>query len=68
VYSRDEPHDLALIHSLMLDFDLDLANNYDSVHHGSKQAGERFAHGLVDHHVCWYIDGTRFVWSELFEG
>ena len=50
VHSGDEPHYLVYLNSLQLDGDLNLANNYASVHEGSNQAGARFARAPLDHH------------------
>ncbi|MCI0573358.1 MAG: hypothetical protein L0Y66_21640 [Myxococcaceae bacterium] len=63
----DEPHYLVLLHSVLLDGDLDLKNNYLSVHMGSLQAGNKFARTSIDHHSSWYVDGVRRVWVELFQ-
>jgi hypothetical protein len=39
----DEPHYLLILNSLINDGDLDLKDNYESVHQGSLQAGKKFA-------------------------
>lgn len=67
VLAGDEPHYLVLIHSVLLDGDLDLKNNYASVHQGSDQAGRAYAGLPLDHHTLWYIDGRRVPWPDLFE-
>ncbi|WP_224366318.1 hypothetical protein [Hyalangium versicolor] len=67
VNSGDEPHYLVVLNSLLLDGDLDLKNNYLSVHLGSLQAGAKFAGSSIDHHSSWYVDGERRVWVELFQ-
>src|SRR5262249_23622276 len=67
VYSGDEPHYLVMINSLIEDGDLDLSNNYQSVHEGSFQAGLRFRAKPLDHHVAYYVNGKYNKWDELFE-
>ena len=67
VCSGDEPHYLVLLNSLLNDGDLDLANNYASVHQGSFEAGEAFAGSAVDHHVVYYVGGERHPWSEFYD-
>ncbi|HQU42624.1 MAG TPA: hypothetical protein PK867_07415, partial [Pirellulales bacterium] len=67
VHSGDEPHYLVMLNSLLADGDLDLANNYGSVHQGSNDAGASFAHSALDHHIRWY-DGNRLMgWWQIFE-
>ena len=67
VQSGDEPHYLVMIHSLLDDRDLDLANNYRSAHEGSLAAGRRYAGAPLDHHTVWFVDGARMTWRQLFE-
>ena len=67
VQSGDEPHYLIMIHSLIRDGDLDLANNYRAAHQGARDAGRFFAGRPLDHHTVWFIDGTRVNWSDVFE-
>lgn len=66
VFSGDEPHYLVAVNSVVRDGDLDLANNYDSVHRGSCQAGCSLRKNPLGHHVIWYEDGRRIEWSEIF--
>ena len=48
----DEPHYLVLINSLLDDGDLDVSNNYASVHAGGQDAGLFYAVGRnLDHHA-----------------
>jgi hypothetical protein len=65
--SGDEPHYLLLLNSVLNDRDLDLANNYVSVHQGSLQAGEAFAGSALDHHVVYYVRGERRWWSDFYD-
>lgn len=67
VYSGDEPHYLIIIHSLILDGDLDLANNYAAVHKGSTQAGRHFAGVALQHHTVWFENGERRNWGRVYE-
>lgn len=67
VQAGDEPHYLVMISSLLHDGDLDLANNYQSAHAGSWQAGRRFAGKPLDHHTVWFVDGVRTFWRDVFE-
>jgi hypothetical protein len=36
IHSGDEPHYLVTLHSLLIDGDLDVSNNYDAVHKGAQ--------------------------------
>jgi hypothetical protein len=67
VYSGDEPHYLVMLNSLLLDGDLNLKNNYDSVHAGSWQAGRAFAWSALDHHTYLYMDEKLWGWHSLME-
>lgn len=67
IFSGDEAHYLLAIHSLMLDGDLDLANNYDAVHKGAKQAGRNFAGAALDHQSVWFENGKRQSWDQIYE-
>lgn len=67
VHSGDEPHYLILINSLIDDGDLDVANNYASVHTGGHDAGRKFFRWPLDHHVVWYRQEHRYHWSEAYE-
>jgi hypothetical protein len=67
VYSGDEPHYLVSINSVVLDGDLDVANNYAAVHRGASQAGQRFAGSALDHHTVWFEGATRRDWNKVFE-
>lgn len=66
VASGDEPHYLVYLHSILEDGDLELANNYESVHKGSDQAGLLAQGGNLDHHVIWYVGDRRVFWYEIF--
>jgi hypothetical protein len=67
INSGDEPHYLLMVNSLLMDGDLDLANNYRRVHSGLDDAGRSFAGQLLDHHVSWYINGRCFLWPDIYE-
>lgn len=67
IHSGDEPHQLVLINSVVRDGDLDVANNYASVHAGGQEAGRKFAGSPLDHHVVWYIHHRFTRWWELYE-
>jgi hypothetical protein len=62
----DEPHYLIMLNSVIQDGDLDLRNNYDSVGQGSHQAGARYGAGFLDRHVSFWINGQRFIASQVF--
>ena len=66
-YSGDEVHYLVAINSVIGDGDLDLANNYRSVHDGSEQAGYWSRHRPLDHHTAWVENGARRIWWDVFE-
>lgn len=67
VFSGDEPHYLVMLNSILLDGDLDLTNNYASVHQGSEQAGQRLAGSLLDHHTVWFKNDQRKDWPRIFQ-
>ena len=67
VQSGDEPHYLIMIHSLIRDYDLDLANNYRDAHRGAPDAGWRHAGRPLDHHTVWVIDGVRADWRDVYD-
>jgi hypothetical protein len=67
VQSGDEPHYLVMIHSLIRDRDLDLANNYRAARRGAPDAGRFFAGRPLDHHTVWFIEGVRVNWSDVFD-
>jgi hypothetical protein len=67
VYSGDEPHYLVMINSLLLDGDLDLANNYAAVHNGASEAGRWFSGWPLDHHTVWFEGTTRREWRAVYE-
>jgi hypothetical protein len=48
IHSGDEPHYLIILNSLIRDGDMDLANNYASVHAGGTDAGLSFAGQALD--------------------
>jgi hypothetical protein len=50
-----------------LDGDLELANNYNSVHQGSEQAGYRFRGLGLDHHTMWYEGKQLWHWFQFYE-
>jgi hypothetical protein len=64
----DEPHYLVLINSLLNDGDLDLANNYQSVHRGEPDAGRHWqGYKALDHHTTYRAtDGGRCVWQNCY--
>ena len=68
VTSGDEPHYLAMLHSLVSDHDLDLSNNYDQARLGSVEAGVGWAGAAIDHQVAWYDSkGGRWGWDSVYE-
>ena len=67
IHSGDEPHYLVLINSVVEDRDLDVKNNYASVHQGGNDAGRKFAAAPLDHHVTWYLHNRCTPWWEIFE-
>src|SRR5262249_45684788 len=67
VYSGDEPHYLVIINSIILDGDLDLANNYAAIHMGSPQAGEDSSGRALIHHTVWFESGSRKEWWRIYE-
>ncbi|MBS2019074.1 MAG: hypothetical protein JST00_39770 [Deltaproteobacteria bacterium] len=66
VASGDEPHYLVYLHSILEDGDLDLENNYVSVHRGSDQAGLLATGGALNHHAVWFVGERRVFWYEIF--
>jgi hypothetical protein len=67
IFSGDEPHYLVLINSLILDGDLDLANNYAAARRGSADAGRIRAGYALDHHTVWFENGERRNWWQVYE-
>lgn len=67
VHSGDEPHYLVILNSVIQDGDLDLSNNYASVHAGGIDAGRSFKGQALDHHVSWYQNGKIIYWWQVFE-
>jgi hypothetical protein len=67
VFSGDEPHYLVIINSVIIDGDLDLANNYVAVHNGAAQAGHDFIGSTLDHHTVWFENGVRINWFRKYE-
>jgi hypothetical protein len=67
IFSGDEPHYLLSIHSVILDRDLDLANNYAAVHEGATHAGQSFAGSALDHQSVWFENGQRRNWETVYE-
>lgn len=67
VTSGDEPHYLAMLHSLVSDHDLDLANNYDQARQGSVEIGAGRSGAAIDHQVSWFgEDGRRRSWDSVY--
>jgi hypothetical protein len=67
IWSGDEPHYLLILNSVLNDGDLDLSNNYASVHAGSEQAGLRFSREpTLDHHTTWVDRGGRVNWQSQY--
>jgi len=68
VTSGDEPHYLAMVHSLLSDHDLDLANNYDRARQGSIEVGLGRIGAPLDHQVAWYgADGRFRGWDSVYD-
>ncbi len=57
----DEPHYALMAHSIAVDHDLDLRNDYAAVDAGSNAAGRKFAGRTLDPHLRHY--GDRIVFS-----
>jgi hypothetical protein len=56
-----------MINSIILDGDLDLANNYAAIHLGSSQAGEDSSGSALIHHTVWFESGSRKEWWKIYE-
>lgn len=68
VFTGDEPHYLVMINSMLLDGDLDLANNYGAAHEGAPQAGKYFSGDpFLAHHTVWFEHGLRRIWYQIYE-
>jgi hypothetical protein len=69
ISSGDEPHYLVIVHSLLSDGDLDLRNNYRSVHGGGLDAGAYWAAArTLDHHTQVRLKDGRWVpWDTVFD-
>jgi len=68
VTSGDEPHYLVMLHSLVDDHDLDLANNYDRARRGSVEIGVGRVGAAIDHQIAWYgADGRWRGWDEVYD-
>ncbi len=67
VLNGDEPHYLLSINSLVYDGDLDLHNNYLASHHGSLQAGIRFAKKPLNHQTYFKLNGKQRSWIEFYD-
>jgi hypothetical protein len=66
VVGGDEPHYLVLINSLLSDGDLNLANNYESVHRGGMDAGKLASERrFIEHHTLYLVDGRPVHWYEV---
>ena len=66
VHIGDEGHYLVMLNSLISNGDLDLANNYASMHQGGLDAGQNAAGHDLDHHVKWYGGGRLLAWYDVF--
>lgn len=66
VHIGDEGHYLVMINSLISDGDLDLADNYASVHRGGLAAGRNAAGHDLDHHTKWYAGNRLVAWHDIF--
>ncbi|MBN1209937.1 MAG: hypothetical protein JXB05_34115 [Myxococcaceae bacterium] len=67
VMGADEEAYLIILHSVLLDGDLDLKNNHAQVVLGALQGGRKNAGRVMDHHSIWYIDGERYVWRDMVD-
>jgi len=56
----DEPHYALMAHSMAVDRDLELENNYVAVENGSSAAGSRQAGKRLDRHVAEFGERTVF--------
>ncbi|MEW4487331.1 hypothetical protein AB1L42_04575 [Thalassoglobus sp. JC818] len=68
IHSGDEPHYFITLYSLLNDGDLDLRNNYQSVHQGGIDAGVRMSGQALDHHTIWVQEGTMIPWADVYLG
>lgn len=67
VFRGDEPHYVVMLTSLVRDGDLDLANNYTSVHNGGDDAGYQWRGMPLDNHTAAVIDGKRVLWEWVYD-
>lgn len=67
IFSGDEPHYMVMISSMVKDGDLDLANNYASVHRGGLDAGRWWAEARrLDDHAQFDVGGKPIPWSWVY--
>ncbi|HYQ04196.1 MAG TPA: hypothetical protein VER96_36240 [Polyangiaceae bacterium] len=68
VTSGDEPHYVAMLHSLVSDHDLDLLNNYNQARLGSVEVGAGRIGVGIDHQVAWYDSkGVFWGWVQVYD-
>ncbi len=65
----DEPHYLIMVHSLLEDGDLSLADDYAAARRGGWQAGRRFRGVPLDHHTTLYdpASGEAELWARVYD-
>ena len=68
-HSGDEPHYLAIVHSLLFDGDLFLENNYENARNGGPDVGASFRGAYIDPHAYLvdYATGRSFKWHDLYD-
>jgi hypothetical protein len=68
IYGGDEPHYLVILSSLVQDGDVDLRNNYESVHRGGLDAGARWAKlKKLDDQTVFFANGIWKFWFQTYE-
>jgi hypothetical protein len=67
--SGDEPHYFLTTTSLLLDGDLQMADDYRAVYRGSLRAGLRMPRRPLDHHTILYdrASGKTALWQDVFD-
>jgi hypothetical protein len=69
ICTGDEPHYLVMTSSIIKDFDLDVANNYENARrYGMNDLGKMGKYQAIDHHTLFFNPKSRkiFLWSSIF--